>query len=74
MKLHRNKKTHSAQQSLVNVLRRLASDQSGQDMIEYALVAGFVVGITIAATPSVFVAVAELFGRIPAAMEPIVSL
>lgn len=74
MKLHRNKKTHSAQRSLVNVLRRLASDESGQDMIEYALMTGFVVGISIAATPSVFVAVAELFARIPAVMEPIVSL
>lgn len=74
MQLHRNKKTHSAQRSLVNVFRRLASDESGQDMIEYALMAGFVVGISVAATPSVFVAVAELFARIPAAMEPIVSL
>jgi len=43
---------------------RLLKETSGQDLIEYALTAGFVASIAVAITPSMATNISEIFSRV----------
>lgn len=49
---------------LLNALRALARDQRGQDMIEYALLAGFVALAAGAIMPGVATSISTIFSQI----------
>jgi pilus assembly protein Flp/PilA len=52
----------------VNFLRRLCKDESGQDLIEYALMAGFVAVAAGAIMPGVSENISSIFSKVASVM------
>lgn len=52
------------------LVRRLLSDQRGQDLIEYALMAGFLAVAAGALMPTIAASISTVFSNISAALAP----
>ena len=55
---------------LMNQLRTLAKDESGQDLLEYALLVALIALVAVAAITTTGTNVSAIFGRIAAALVP----
>jgi pilus assembly protein Flp/PilA len=52
-------------------LTRLANDESGQDLIEYALIAGLIGLVAVATLQTLATSITGLFGKIQAKLDSI---
>jgi pilus assembly protein Flp/PilA len=48
---------------------KIWNDSHGQDMVEYALAAGFIVGVAVALSPALGTSIGSIFGRIVAELQ-----
>jgi len=55
--------------SIVNQLRRLAAETGGQDLIEYALMAGFVAVAAGAIMPNVASSISTIFSQVSSVLS-----
>jgi pilus assembly protein Flp/PilA len=54
---------------MLNILKNICNDESGQDLIEYALMAGFVAVAAGAIMPGVSTSVSQIFSKVGSVMS-----
>ena len=67
-KAHGGSYSSKEYKAMLNILKNIYNDESGQDLIEYALMAGFVAVAAGAIMPGVSTSVSEIFSKVGSVM------